>query len=91
MPPIDIAKRIINAINKRDKEQLKAELSSLTSLELVLFLKCGYKFLLPDIFKIMELPDGRRDTEVVHPDSDTNENRSDRAVPVAAGSSEVCD
>lgn len=53
------AKRIINALNRRDKEMLKTELSSLTSLELIVFLQRGYKFLLPDILKVMELPDAR--------------------------------
>lgn len=50
-------KRIINALNRRNKEELQEVLSSLTSWELMLVFKRGYKFLIPDILKLMEKED----------------------------------
>lgn len=94
-----LAKRIIDAVNKRNKKQLEAELSSLTGLELMLLLKGGYKFLLPDIFRVMEQSDvelepardvpERSKPTVLCPIPNSERNESIRTVSLDAGSSPV--
>lgn len=92
----ELAKKIIDAVNKRNKKQLENELSSLTGLELMLFFNSGYKFLMPDILRVMEqidaelepardVPERSRPT-VLCPLPNSERDESIRTVSLDAGS-----
>lgn len=72
------AQKIIDAINRKDKKALECVLSSLTGWELMLFFKSGYKFLLVDVLKVLELPDA--DNKLLHTVAESNGNEDHRPV-----------
>lgn len=97
MDNFELGKKIINAVNHKDKAFLLQELAAITGEELIMLLHNGYKFLIADIFKILEKRDAEPERELeanakptsLCPVADSERDAGIRTLSLPAGSCTV--